>query len=213
MKYKPRATSAVRCSSVVIFSVDKRFLYALFCARLFGTTIEQHEGRMVERIHKAALSQSQGREGWSVIFRHPVLLDRTTGKPGRRVRRGLGTKDQKAGGRLVAELNELLADKEFWEPSSIPRAMARFNPLVVDIFYHDMIPDIFNAYDIRDAALAFPLSSDSDYRQVLLLGSTGGGKTTLVRQLIGSDPESSKFLNGIIDVVRKAAERNKIVLH
>ena len=27
------------------------------------------------------------------------------------------------------------------------------------------------------------------------------------------DPESSKFLNGIIDVVRKAAERNKIVLH
>ena len=148
---------------------------------------------MAERIHKAALSQSQGREGWSVIFRHPVLLDRTTGKPGRRVRRGLGTKDQKAGGRLVAELNELLADKEFWEPSSIPRAMARFNPLVVDIFYHDMVPDIFDAYNIRDAALAFPLSSDSDYRQVLLLGSTGGGKTTLVRQLIGSDPESERF--------------------
>src|SRR5438034_2289793 len=100
---------------------------------------------------------------------------------------------QKAAGRLVAELNELLADKEFWEPSSIPKAMARFNHLVVDIFYHDMVPDIFNAYNIRDAALAFPLSSDSDYRQVLLLGSTGGGKTTLVRQLIGSDPESERF--------------------
>src|SRR5262249_28095338 len=27
------------------------------------------------------------------------------------------------------------------------------------------------------------------------------------------DPESSKFLNGIINVVREAAERNKIVLH
>src|SRR5260370_14108483 len=73
---------------------------------------------MTERIHKASLSQSQGREGWSVIFRHPVLLDRTTGKPGRRVRRGLGTKDEKVAGRLVAELNELLADKLFWEPSS-----------------------------------------------------------------------------------------------
>src|SRR6266705_485423 len=148
---------------------------------------------MTERIHKATLSQSQGREGWSVIFRHPVLLDRTTGKPGRRVRRGLATKDEKAGGRLLAQLNELLADKEFWEPSSIPRAMARFNPLVVDIFYHDMVPDIYNAYNIRDAALPFPLSSDSDYRQVLLLGTTGGGKTTLVRQLIGTDPESERF--------------------
>ena len=51
---------------------------------------------MHERIHKATLSQSQGREGWSVIFRHPVLPDRTTGKPGRRVRRGLGTKEKKA---------------------------------------------------------------------------------------------------------------------
>src|SRR5262249_35541326 len=148
---------------------------------------------MVGRIHKAALSQSQGREGWSVIFRHPVLLDRTTGKPGRRIRRGLGTKDKKVAGRLIAELNELLADKEFWEPSSVPRATTRFDSLVVDIFYHDMIPDIFRAYNIRDAALAFPLSSDSDYRQVLLLGSTGGGKTTLVRQLIGSDPESERF--------------------
>src|SRR2546425_10349434 len=71
--------------------------------------------------------------------------------------------------------------------------MARFSPLVVDIFYHDMVPDIFNAYNIRDAALVFPLSSDSDYRQVLLLGSTGGGKTTLVRELIGSGPESERF--------------------
>ena len=31
---------------------------------------------MSERIHKATLSQSQGREGWSVIFRQP-LLERT----------------------------------------------------------------------------------------------------------------------------------------
>src|SRR3989442_15139678 len=71
--------------------------------------------------------------------------------------------------------------------------MARLNPLVVDILSRDMVPDIFNAYNIRDGALAFPLSSDSDYRQVLLLGSTGGGKTTLVRQLIGSGPENERF--------------------
>src|SRR5207237_8738418 len=96
---------------------------------------------MSERIHQATLSQSQGREGWSVIFRHPILLDRATGKPGRRVRRGLGTKDEKVAGRLVAELNELLADRLFWEPSSRATALTRFGPLIVDIFYHDMLPE------------------------------------------------------------------------
>src|SRR2546425_7513263 len=148
---------------------------------------------MSERIHKATLSQSQGREGWSVIFRHPVLLDRATGKPGRRVRRGLGTKDEKLAGRLIAELNELLADRLFWEPSSRTTALTRFTPLVMDIFYHDMVPETADAFSIREAAIPLPRSSDSAYRQVLLLGTTGGGKTTLVRQLIGTDPHTERF--------------------
>ena len=148
---------------------------------------------MHERIHKATLSQSQGREGWSVIFRHPVLPDRTTGKPGRRVRRGLGTKEKKAAERLVKQLNEMLADRVYWEPSSRPRALARFHPLVVDIFYHDMVPEPVDASTIREVAIPLPRSTDSDYRQVLLLGTTGGGKTTLVRQLLGTDPVGERF--------------------
>src|SRR5947208_14276237 len=148
---------------------------------------------MSERIHKATLSQSQGREGWSVTFRQPVLLDRATGRPGRRVRRGLGTKEKKAAERLVAQLNKLLADRLFWEASSRPRALARFHPLVVDIFYHDMVPETIDASGIRELAIALPRSTDSDYRQVLLLGTTGGGKTTLVRQLLGTDPVGERF--------------------
>ena len=148
---------------------------------------------MTERIHKATLSQSQGREGWSVIFRHPVLPERTSGKPGRRVRRGLGTKDAQVAARLVTELNELLADKLFWEPSSRAKALTRFSPLVVDIFYHDMMPDSEDPFTIREIAMALPRSSESGYRQVLLLGTTGSGKTTLVRQLIGTDPRSERF--------------------
>src|SRR5436190_20093334 len=193
MKYKPRATSAVRCSSVVIFSVDKRFLYALFCARFFGTTKEQLRNRMAERTYKATLSQSQGREGWSVIFRHPVLLDRATGKPGRRVRRGLGTKDKTEARRLISQLNELLADRTFWQTSSLFTATMRFTPIVVDIFYHDRVPETTDAFAIRDSVIPLPRSSDSGYRRVLLLGTTGGGKTTLVRQLIGTDPHSERF--------------------
>jgi len=148
---------------------------------------------MTERIHKATLSQSQGRDGWSVIFRHPLLPDRTTGKPGRRVRRGLGTKDEKVAHRLVAELNKLLADKLYWEPSSRAKALTRFSPLVVDIFYHDMMPEPEDPFTIRQIALPFPESAESDYRQVLLLGATGSGKTTLVRQLIGTDPRTERF--------------------
>src|SRR5207302_7347102 len=129
-----------------IFLVDTVFACVIIRDRLIGTTKEQHITLMPERIHKATLSQSQGRQGWSVNFRHPVLLDRTTGKPGRRVRRGLGTKDEKVARRLVAELNELLADKLFWEPSSRATALTRFGPLIVDIFYHDMLPEPADAF-------------------------------------------------------------------
>jgi|SRR5712691_6238629 len=79
---------------------------------------------MTERIHKVTLSQSQGRGVQSVIFGHPVLLGHMTGKRGRRVRRGLGTKDRKVAAQLVAKLNELLADKLFWEPGSRPALSA-----------------------------------------------------------------------------------------
>jgi len=175
------------------FLIDKLFLLELFLARSSEQLRNNTNQAMSERIHKATLSQSQGREGWSVIFRHPVLLDRATGKPGRRVRRGLGTKEKKAAERLVAQLNKLLTDRLFWEASSRPRALARFHPLVVDIFYHDMVPETIDASGIRELAIALPRSTDSDYRQILLLGTTGGGKTTLVRQLIGTDPAGERF--------------------
>jgi len=49
------------------------------------------------------------------------------------------------------------------------------------------------AADASNFAIPLPRSSDSAYRQVLLLGTTGGGKTTLVRQLIGTDPHTERF--------------------
>src|ERR1041385_3030137 len=41
--------------------------------------------------------------------------------------------------------------------------------------------------------MPLPRSSEADYRQGLLLGTTGGGKSTLVRQFIGTDPDSERF--------------------
>jgi hypothetical protein len=37
---------------------------------------------MLERKYRASLSQSQGREGWSIIFRHPSVLTGSAGNLG-----------------------------------------------------------------------------------------------------------------------------------
>ena len=130
---------------------------------------------MVERSHRATLSQSQGREGWSVIFRHPVLTDRATGKPGRRIRRGLGTRDKTEATNLVSSLNELLNDRTYWDASSRSSAEARFDSRIVDIFYHDLVPELLDSFAIRETVIPLPRSSEGPYRQLLLLGTTGGG--------------------------------------
>ena len=70
------------------------------------------------KFYTATKSRNQGREAWSVIFRHPARLDVGTGKTGRRVRRGLGTSDEREAERLVDQLNEILRNPELWEPSA-----------------------------------------------------------------------------------------------
>ncbi|GAA0338485.1 hypothetical protein NE235_27895 [Actinoallomurus spadix] len=45
---------------------------------------------------------------------------------------------------------------------------------------------------LRDRLLPLPGPAES-YRHVLLLGTTGAGKTTVIRQLLGTDPETERF--------------------
>lgn len=45
---------------------------------------------------------------------------------------------------------------------------------------------------VRDMHIPLP-TRDDDYRQILLLGTTGAGKTTVVRQLLGTDPDRDRF--------------------
>lgn len=146
-----------------------------------------------QRTYKASLSKSQGRESWALIFRHPVRIDEVTGKPGKRVRRGLGTKDEGEARRLVDQMNTLLSDRAYWSIEARSEAERRFDPKIVDIFFHQMVPEQVDFSGIREGVIPLPTSSDSDYRAVLLLGTTGAGKTTLVRQLIGTDPDQERF--------------------
>ena len=148
---------------------------------------------MNHRRYSASLSQTQGRSGYSVIFRHPVRRSEATGKPGLRVRRGLGTRDEAEAARLRDELNVLLGNVKYHDPAARSEAERRFDPRVVRIFFDKMVPEQTDFAALRDAVIALPESEPAGYRRVLFLGTTGAGKTTLVRQLIGTNPEKERF--------------------
>ena len=148
---------------------------------------------MINPRYSASLSQTQGRLGFSVIFRHPARRDDATGKPGVRVRRGLGTRDKAEAARLRDELNILLGDAKYQDPAARSEAERRFDPRVVDIFFDKMVPEETDFAALREAVIALPELEPDGYRRVLFLGTTGAGKTTLVRQLIGTDPKEERF--------------------
>ena len=144
------------------------------------------------KFYTASKSRNQGRESWSVIFRHPARIDLATGKTGRRVRRGLGTSDETEASLLVDQLNHLLSTPELWEVTARPAALGRFDARVVDIFYDGMEVREVDFADLREALLPLP-AKDDGYRTVLLLGTTGAGKTTVARQILGTDPGTERF--------------------
>jgi len=143
--------------------------------------------------YKASLSRTQGRQSYSIIFRHPVRKDPNTGKPGRRVRAGLGTKDETEANQLVNQMTELLSNSDYWTMGAKATARGRFDARIVDIFFHDMVPQPTNFIEVREQAIPIPSSDDSDYRSALLLGTTGAGKTTVLRQVIGTHPVKERF--------------------
>lgn len=145
----------------------------------------------MEQKFRASLSKSQGRGSWCVIFNHP-LRSTKSGKPGLRVRRGLGTSDQEEAQGLVDQLNQILDDQKFWNPSEKNRAEQEFHPKVASAFYDDITPEHRDSWAIREEIITLP-TKEEGYVRALMVGTTGAGKTTVVRQLIGTDPEKERF--------------------
>ncbi len=148
---------------------------------------------IVSKPYTASLSKTQGRQSYSIIFRHPARRDRNTGKPGLRVRAGLNTKDEVEANYLIAQMNELLANSDYWIMPAQTTARDRYDPRVVDIFFHDLIPQPTDFIGAREQVIPIPKSDTSDYRAALLIGTTGAGKTTLLRQIIGTHPKKERF--------------------
>src|SRR2546426_8366325 len=104
---------------------------------------------------RATLSRSPGRSAWAVIFRHPVRLD-PDGKPGRRVRRGLGTEKRDEAEAMVAQLNEILGRDDLWSPSSRAVAERSYDGRVVAAFYDRLEPEHSDSEDIREDLIPLP---------------------------------------------------------
>ena len=141
--------------------------------------------------YKAAAKQNPGRKSWLVEFRHPLRSD-ANNKPGKKTRKGLGTEDEHEARCLVEHLNELLSDESLWSIGAHVEALRRFDPRVVEIFYGEITPRTGSSRQLLDKLLPLP-SRDEGYARVALLGVPGAGKTTLVRQLIGTNPDSERF--------------------
>ena len=141
--------------------------------------------------YTASKSKSQNRTGWSISFRHPLRTD-TQGRPGLKMRRGLRTDDSAEADKLVAEMNTILSDETWWSAARQQEAARRFSNIVVDAFFDEIQAGRPDPARLREELLALP-DAEQGYSKVLFVGTTGAGKTSLLRHLIGSDPELDRF--------------------
>ena len=141
--------------------------------------------------YTASKSSTKDGTGWVLSFRHPLRKD-ARGKQGRKVRRGLNTSDETRAQVLIDQMNAILGDETWHNAAKRPEAERRFDSIVVRAFYDDIESPSTNSWEVRDLAFRLPTREDG-YAQVLMVGTTGAGKTSLLRQLIGSHPERDRF--------------------
>lgn len=137
--------------------------------------------------YSASYSSANGNKGFTVTFRHPVVLDKD-GKYGKKIHKGLGTRDEAVAKQRVDELNELLANDSYWEISKKSDALSKFSGSIVDMFYSPMEEQFITEKEILDSIL-IP-SREEGYKSSLLLGPSGVGKTTLLRLIAGTIKEA-----------------------
>lgn len=137
--------------------------------------------------------QGEGRSAWVVTFRHPVVKQDPRSTSGQKYRRGLGTSDEGQADELVGQLNTLLGDESYWSLSQKSRAEKQFDPVVINAFYSPMVVEThLDPWQSRDEVIPLP-TAEEGFSKVMFLGTTGAGKTSLLRHLIGSHPDSDRF--------------------
>jgi hypothetical protein len=145
---------------------------------------------MTQDQYRASKSRSN-RPGWTISFRHPLRND-ARGRAGLKMRRGLGTSDDALADAMVEQMNVILGDQSWWNAAKRAEAALRFSKPVVEAFYDEIQAGQEDTGDLRQSHIRMP-TRDEGYSHVLFVGTTGAGKTSLLRQLIGSDPDEDRF--------------------
>lgn len=144
---------------------------------------------MSDRTYTARLVTNPGRPGFMVEYRHPAVPDRHG--YGRKVTRGLNTRDRKDAEAILADLNTILSDKSLHELGARRRASVRFHAKAVEVFY-----DVYSREDAgakrRERVISLE-TSDRAAPVIALAGNTSVGKTTLLRHIIGTDLVTERF--------------------
>ena len=144
---------------------------------------------MTDRNYTARLVTNPGRPGFLVEYRHPGVPDRQG--YGRKVTRGLKTRDPNDAEEILTDLNKILADKNLHELGARKLAAARLHAKAVEVFY-----DVYAREDAgaKRRERVIPLeTSDRAAPIIALVGNTSVGKTTLLRHIIGTDPVTERF--------------------
>ena len=108
------------------------------------------------------------------------------------MRRGLGTDDKVKAESLVAQLNQLLQDEAWWTIAKLQKAQQTFDSRIVDAFYDGIQAGMVDSFVTRNSIIPLP-GKEQGYARALFVGTTGAGKTSLLRHLIGSDPDLDRF--------------------
>ena len=89
-------------------------------------------------------------------------------------------------------MNTLLKDRTWWNANKRADAKRTFSKAIVDAFYDELQAGRQDPEGLREELITLP-SADDGYSRVLFVGTTGAGKTSLLRQLIDSDPDEDRF--------------------
>jgi hypothetical protein len=144
---------------------------------------------MKDKDYKVSLVKSYGRVGYGIRFWHPARTA-PDGKP-LRVHRGLGTKDEAEANKNVEAMEDLLKRSDLWSDTGRATAENLYPKVIVEAFYDYLTQPQRDYWALREKEIAL-LGPSEGYIRLLLAGTTGAGKTTLERQLIGTSP-SERF--------------------
>ena len=87
---------------------------------------------------------------------------------------------------------EMLADSTYWNPGARSRAASKYAEQIVAAFFDHLASEQRDGWAERERILPLP-SKEEGFAKILFVGTTGAGKTTVVRQLLGTDPVEERF--------------------